>query len=207
MSARSLAWAGVLFLFSTASAGAQSECGLREHVICSKLHASVRLQCIKHVQLAMGACRKAYRKERFGSHEDHCRAACKTGRVMVVLGQRLSDDAVTTAMLSAGNNAGWLKQARQFWRQPDDVAAKTCNRKELQAAKADCEQQCATKAARRDLEELQGLAAGKDFLALQPPVFACAPSAAAKLLSRDGTSLLEQLYPPGHPRRTGSAAQ
>ncbi len=166
----------------------------------------VQLSCVKHVQLAVGACLKSKRQERFGSHEDHCRAACRAGFLAIDLDRRLRRDAIETAELSAAGNTDWLAQSRALWH-GQGSATGVCSATEFNAARKACDKHCLVKAKRRDLEELQGLAVGKDFLTLQPPVFGCRPSAVFELLSRDDERPLEWLYPPGHPRRAGTAAQ
>mgnify|MGYP001815296984 CR=1 FL=1 len=204
--ARRLGWAGVLILAGIATAAADQVCTLSEATVCGKFVPALQYECTKNVQLAAGFCRKAARQVRFGSHEMHCRAACRAGAQAFELDRVLRNLATTTAEKSSAGDATWLAEARTFWQAQGDEAF-MCTAAQFTQARADCDAYCDTKARRRDLEELQALAAGKEFLELQLPVFACPPGPATRLLSQSGGTVLEKLYPQGHPRRSGSAAE
>ncbi|MGI9465454.1 MAG: hypothetical protein ACR2OM_16040 [Aestuariivirgaceae bacterium] len=200
--ARHIAFTGAVLIAGSTMAGANDACNLSENTICQKLLPSLQLSCVKHVQLTVAACLRSKRQERFGSHEDHCRVGCRAGLLAVDLDKRLRHDALATAQQSGRDDRSWLAQARGFWR-----IVGTCSAGEVRQAQTACETSCRTDARRRDLEELQGLASGKDFLTLQQPEFGCLPSAASELLSRDKDSAIEWLYPPGHPRRAERAVE
>lgn len=199
-----LGWAGVFVLAGMAVARADGVCTLSETDLCAKLDPSVRFVCAKNVLLAAASCRKAAGKLRFGSHEKHCRTACKAGAQAFDLDDKLRALALTTVEKSSTGDAAWLAGARTFWR-VQGKAAVVCTQAQFNQARTDCDAYCDTKARRRDLEELQALAAGKEFLDLHQPVFACPPGPATELLS-DG-DVLEHLYPPYHPSRSGTAAE
>jgi len=204
--AQRLGWAGVFVLAGVLSVAAEGTCQLSPTAVCDKFEPGLRFSCVKHVQSVVAICRKAARKERFGSHQDHCRAVCRSGRQAYTLDKRLREFAMTTVANSALGNAAWQRDAVAFW-QAAGPPQSACSSEQFERALADCEQHCSVKAKRRDLEELQALAAGKDFLDLQLPVFACPPGPATRLLSREDASVLERLYAPGHHRRSGAAAE
>ncbi|NNE24356.1 MAG: hypothetical protein HKN11_17280 [Rhizobiales bacterium] len=205
--ARRSGWAGVFVVASLtgiASVGAQDLCRLSPTDVCNKFEPGVRLGCVKHVQLAVGFCRKAARKERFGSHEEHCRSACRAGEQAYVLEKRLREFAVATVDGAKTGNKIWRRDAVAYW-QATSVAQDVCSAEQFQKARVDCDTHCSVTARRRDLEELQALAKGKEFLELQLPVFACRPGPALQLLSGNGAETLKHLYAPGDARRSGAA--
>ena len=201
-----MGWAGVLFLAGLTMARAEGVCDLSSENLCGQFEPTLQITCVKHVQLVAGACRKATRAQRWGSHEQHCRAACRADALAFELDRRLRDTAMKTAEMSGGSDAAWLDEARAFW-QAKGADGQICSQAEFEAAKADCEKVCAVKAKRRDLDELQALAAGKEFLALERPAFGCPTGPATRALSAGDPSVLEKLYPPGHQRRSGAAAE
>lgn len=204
--ARRFGLAGVFVLAGIATAAADQVCTLSEATLCGKFVPALQYECTKNVQLAAGFCRKAVRQVRFGSHEMHCRAACRAGAQAFELDRVLRNLATATAEKSFTGDTVWLARARTFWKAQGDGAI-VCTAAQFKQARAECDAYCDTKARRRDLEELQALAAGEEFLELQLPVFACPPGPATKLLSKGGATVLEQLYPQGHPRRSGPAAE
>lgn len=205
---RRLGWAGVfvLALASVGSAGAADVCKLSPTDVCKKFAPGIQHGCTHHVQLAVAFCRKAARKERFGSHEDHCRAACRAGKQAIVLDGRLREFAIATVEQSTSGDETWQRDAVAFW-QAAGAPQAVCSPEQFKQAQADCDRHCNVQAKRRDLEELQALAVGKEFLELQLPVFACSPGPATQLLSGNSPKLRERLYAPDDARRSGNAAE
>ncbi len=203
---RPLCLAAALLLAGPNAVYSGDACGLGERTVCLKFLPHLRLSCIKHIQHAVGQCARSKATERFGSHEAHCRIACAAGELAYQLDQRLRRYGVETVESSAAANVEWLNESKAFWQGPDTEGT-VCSPDQFDAAKASCAAHCDMVAKRRDLEELQTLAAGGDFLALKQPRFACPPSELLSKLSRSVTSLLERLYPPGDQRRDGSAAE
>ena len=194
-----LGWlTGVLVILLIAPAQAELNCALPETVICNKLPPHEVVSCVKHVQIAVGVCRRATRTERFGSHEDHCRVACETGFRFFDLDRRLREDIPRIVRDRGAGDEDWRQGALAFW---SEQGRSVCSDEQLEEAEKSCLKSCQTDAARRDLKELQSLAKGGSFLALEYPEYACRPSAALELLSRDERSGLEWLYPPGHAAR------
>ena len=202
--AQRFGWAGVFFVAGVVAAGAADVCQVSATAVCNKFDPGLQFACAKHVQLVVGSCRRAARKGRFGSHEDHCRAACRAGEQAFVLDGRLREYAIATVDGSKTGNKTWQRDALAYW-QATGVARTVCSAEQFQKARVDCNAHCSVKARRRDLEELQALAAGKEFLELQLPVFACLPGPATQLLSGDAAETLQYLYAPGDARRAGAA--
>ena len=201
---RRFGWAGVFVLAGVVSAGAADVCKLSLSDVCKKFAPVTQHRCAFHVQQAIAFCRKAARTERFGSHEDHCRATCRAGKQAFELNGLLREFAAATIEDSSLGNETWQRGALAHWQAAGQV---TCTAGQFQKAQADCETHCSVTARRRDLDELQALAVGKEFLELQLPTFACPPGPAMQQLSSDALETLVRLYAPGDARRSGVAAE
>ena len=201
--ARQTCWAGVFFLLLSSPASADVACGMSDTLVCNKLPSEYKIICVKHVQLVSATCKRATRAERFGSHEDHCKVACKSGYMTFELDRRMREDAIEIVRQSAGDDTAWLEQSMAFW-SSHESEGKLCTTAQLDEARQACESHCASVAKRRDLKEMQGLALGKEFLAVEQPEFGCPPSPVLGRLSKDENSLVEWLYPPGHAGRVGA---
>jgi len=208
--ARRPGWAGVFVLAGVmaniVSAGAADVCKLSLTGVCKKFGPGLQHVCAYHLQLAVALCRKAARQERFGSHEDHCRVACRAGKQAFVLDGQLREFAIATVEQSTSGDKTWRRDVLAFWQATGEPQA-VCSAEQFEQAQVECDRHCTVTAKRRDLEELQALAVGKEFLELQLPVFACPPGPATQLLSGNSSKLRERLYAPYDARRSGDAAE
>jgi hypothetical protein len=189
--------AGLIVCTAGLPAKAQYNCDLPAGVICSKLPDLQQAACIKSMQNTASMCRRAVRQERFGSHEEHCKFACDVAARLVDLDRRMRLDAIGIVKQSGQQGTAWRDGALAFWRARGEG---TCSEMQFADAKRTCEQHCGSAAVRRDIEELQGLAKGEDFLPIELPEFACAQGGSLEVMSRDERSGLQWLYPPGHAR-------
>ena len=193
--------AALFCILSVSGASAQVACGLKHDAICSLMDEDWQFYCRKQVNQVRELCRKAHGSERFGTHQQHCEVSCRAELLANDLDLRLRNAALEVVKQRGKDNEEWRTQATGFWGQFDHSPG-TCDSAGVRTAHQTCKSLCGSEYARRDVAELQAMTKGDPLLPVVQPDFVCTPSPALGLFRAPDQVLIEQLYPPGHPRRS-----
>jgi hypothetical protein len=174
---------------------------LDHDAICSLMDEDWQFYCRKQVNQVRELCRKAHRPERFGTHQQQCEVSCRAQLMAADLDLRLRDAAIAVIGQRGKDNEDWRAQAAGFWK-AFETSPGTCDSDGVRGAHDACKALCSSEYARRDVEELQAMTKGEPLLPVVQPEFACTPSPALELFKTPDDGLIEQLYPPGHARRS-----
>ncbi len=196
-------WSGAALLFAGPATGAvaQPACELDHSTVCELMDESWQFYCRKRVIQVRALCRKAHGTERFGTHREQCAVSCRARLLAGELDHHLRNEAMNAVGKRGKDDTQWRRRAGAFW-EAFAAASDTCTSADLRKAHKACTTLCDTEFARRDVAELQALTKGKPRLPVIQPEFACAPSPALGLFVAPNTALMEQLFPPGHARRS-----